>query len=71
MLVIKTTMMEGRTEEQKEALIRRLSETAADELGWPVEEVRVVIYEVPKRNWGIAGSSVAQRDGSKRESEAG
>lgn len=66
MLVIKTTMMEGRTSEQKEALIRRLSETAADELGWPLEEVRVVIYEVSKNDWGIAGESVA-----KRESEVG
>ena len=66
MLVIKTTMMEGRTSEQKEALIRRLSETAAEELGWPLEEVRVVIYEVSKNDWGIAGESVA-----KRESEVG
>jgi 4-oxalocrotonate tautomerase len=66
LLVIKTTMMEGRTEAQKEALIRRVSEAAAEELGWPLEEVRMVIYEVKKRNWGIAGTSVAQK-----ESEAG
>lgn len=62
MLVIKTTMMEGRTAEQKEALIRRLSEVAAEELGWPVEDVRVVIYEVTKQDWGIAGSSVSERE---------
>ncbi|QIN79994.1 4-oxalocrotonate tautomerase [Rubrobacter marinus] len=62
MLVIKTTMMEGRTAEQKEALIRRLSEVAAEELGWPVEDVRVVIYEVTKQDWGIAGSSVLERE---------
>ena len=51
--------------EQKDALIRRLSEAAADELGWPLEEVRVAIYEVSKNDWGIAGESVA-----KKESEA-
>ena len=62
MLVIKTTMMEGRTAEQKEALIRRLSEVAAEELGWPVEDVRVVIYEVTKQDWGIAGSSVLEKE---------
>jgi 4-oxalocrotonate tautomerase len=61
-LVIKLTMMEGRTTEQKEALIRRLSEAAAEELGWPLEEVRMVIYEVSKEEWGIAGSSVARRE---------
>lgn len=71
MLVIKTTMMEGRTEEQKEALIRRVSEVAAEELGWPLEEVRMVIYEVSKQDWGIAGASVAERERNKRESEAG
>lgn len=67
MLIIKTTMMEGRTSEQKEALIRRLSETAADELGWPLEEVRVVIYEVSKNDWGIAGESVAKRESKEVE----
>ena len=66
MIVIKTTMMEGRTAEQKEALIRRLSEAAADELGWPIEEVRVVFYEVSKNNWGIAGESVAGRQSEVR-----
>lgn len=66
MLVVKLIMMEGRTSEQKEALIRRLSEAAAGELGCPLEEVRVVIYEVSKNEWGIGGKSVA-----KRESEAG
>jgi 4-oxalocrotonate tautomerase len=65
-LVIKTTMTEGRTAEQKEALIRRISEAAAEELGWPLEEVRVVIYEVSKENWGIAGSSVAKRESEVR-----
>jgi 4-oxalocrotonate tautomerase len=64
-LVIKTIMMEGRTGEQKEALIRRISEVATEELGWPLEEVCVVSYDVSKENWGIAGSSVA-----KMESEA-
>ena len=66
MLVIKTTMMEGRTAEQKEALIRRLSEVAVEELGWPVEDVRVVIYEVTKQDWGIAGSSVSEREREAR-----
>lgn len=65
MLVVKVTMMEGRTAEQKEALIRRLSEAAAKELGWSLKEVRAVIYEVSKEEWGIAGSSVAEREREK------
>jgi 4-oxalocrotonate tautomerase len=65
-LVIKTTMMEGRTAEQKEALIRRISEAAAEELGWPLEEVRAVIYEVSKVDCGIAGSSAAKQESEVR-----
>lgn len=59
--VLKITMIEGRTAEQKDELISQLSEAAAENLGWPLEEVRVAIYEVSKHEWGIGGRSVAQR----------
>ena len=55
-------MMEGRSAEQREELISKLSEAASEHLGWPLEEVRMVIYEVQKQNWGIAGRSVAGRE---------
>jgi 4-oxalocrotonate tautomerase len=63
MLVLKVTIMEGRSVEQKERLIRQLSEAAGRELGYPMEEVRVIIYEVPRGNWGIGGRSAASREG--------
>lgn len=66
MLVLKLTMMEGRTAEQKEELILRLSEASARHLGWPLEEARMVIYEVSKNDWGIAGRSVAKREGEAK-----
>lgn len=66
MLVLKLTMMEGRTAEQQEELITRLSEAGAQNLGWPLEEVRMVIYEVSKNEWGIAGRSVAKREGDAK-----
>ena len=62
MLVLKLTMMEGRSAEQKEELISKLSEAASEHLGWPLKEVRMVIYEVQKQDWGIAGRSVAGRE---------
>lgn len=64
MFVLKVTMMEGRTEEQKNTLIEKLSEAAAEQLGWTLKEVRMVIYEVSKNEWGIAGRSVAQSETS-------
>ena len=61
MLVLKVTMAEGRTIEQKEALIAWLWQAAASHLGWPLEEVRVAIYEVGEHEWGIGGRSIAAR----------
>ena len=61
MLVLKITMAQGRTPEQKEALIAQLSRAAAEHLDWPLEEVRVAIYEVGDYEWGIGGRSLAAR----------
>ena len=62
MFLIKVTMMVGRTAEQKAELIRRLTDAAARHLDWPLDDVRVIIYEVSKDDWGIAGRSVAERE---------
>jgi 4-oxalocrotonate tautomerase len=62
MLVLKVTMVEGRTPEQKAELIRRLAEAAGRHLGFPVEEIRTVIYEVGRDEWGIGTMTMAERD---------
>lgn len=61
MLVLKITMAQGRTPEQKEQLIAQLSQAATSHLGWSLEEVRVAIYEVGEYEWGIGGRSIAAR----------
>lgn len=61
MLVLKVSMMEGRSVEQREQLIRRLSESAARNLGWALEDIRVIIYEIPREDWGIAGLPATRR----------
>lgn len=50
-------IMEGRSEEQKRAVIEKVSQALVEALGAPIENVRVLISEVPKSNWGIAGKS--------------
>ncbi|RAQ94144.1 4-oxalocrotonate tautomerase [Thermogemmatispora tikiterensis] len=62
MLVLKVTMLEGRSQSQKEDLIQLLSQTASRELEYPLEEIRVVIYEVSRSQWGVAGRSLACQD---------
>lgn len=52
---IDVTMIEGRTDEMKETLIERLTQTAVEVTGVPIESVRVVIREVPGNHWGVGG----------------
>jgi 4-oxalocrotonate tautomerase len=59
MPLIQVTMVEGRTVEQKHALIRNLSDTLAETLDIPLERVRVAIYEVSADEWGIGGQPFA------------
>ncbi len=55
-------MMEGRTPEMKEELIAALCEATVKTLKVKPEQVRVLLYELPKTHFSIAGKSVARRD---------
>ncbi|WP_293997651.1 2-hydroxymuconate tautomerase [Sphaerotilus sp.] len=50
-------MLEGRTEDQKRAVIEKVTAALVEAVGAPKETVRVWIQDVPKTNWGIAGVS--------------
>ena len=50
-------MIEGRTEEQKRAVIEKVSAALVEATGTPIANVRVWIQDVPKENWVIAGVS--------------
>lgn len=48
-------MLEGRTGEQKRAVIEKVTEALHEAVGAPKETIRVWIHDMPKTNWGIAG----------------
>jgi 4-oxalocrotonate tautomerase len=48
-------IVEGRTDEQKETLIREVSEAISRSLDAPLSTVRVIITEMPKTQFGIGG----------------
>lgn len=60
MIVVKLTMMEGRTVDQKAELVRRLTEAAARHFGADAREIRVVVYEVPATNWATGGTLMSE-----------
>jgi len=55
MPVIQITMSQGRTVEQKRELVSVLTREAARILKTKEENIRFLIYEVSKENWGDAG----------------
>ncbi|TVT31735.1 MULTISPECIES: 4-oxalocrotonate tautomerase [Marinobacter] len=61
MPIAQINILEGRTDEQKEALIHEVTDAIVRSLDAPVESVRVIINEMPKQHFGIAGQSAKQR----------
>lgn len=57
MPVAQINILEGRTDEQKEMLIREVSDAIARSLGAPLDSVRVILNEMPKQHFGIGGQS--------------
>ena len=50
-------LLEGRTEDQKRVVIEKVTDALVESVGAPREIVRVMIQDVPKQNWGIAGET--------------
>lgn len=48
-------MLEGRTEEQKKALVERVTEAVSETANAPKESIVVFIEEMPKNHYAIAG----------------
>ncbi|WP_422124046.1 2-hydroxymuconate tautomerase [Planococcus sp. X10-3] len=48
-------MLEGRTEDQKRALVEKVTEAVSETTGAPVEKVVVFIEDMKKSNYGTKG----------------
>ncbi len=55
MPMVEVTLIEGRTKEQKVALMRALTDAVESTIGAPRESVRVVLREVPPEHWAVGG----------------
>ncbi|MDO5116236.1 MAG: 2-hydroxymuconate tautomerase [Synergistaceae bacterium] len=58
-------IIEGRNLEKKRALIRSVTDAICNSLDAPVQSVRVIINEMPKENFAIAGELVCDREAAK------
>ncbi|SNC60157.1 4-oxalocrotonate tautomerase [Marinobacter sp. es.048] len=57
MPVAQINIIEGRSDEQKEMLIREVTDAISRSLGAPAESVRIIITEMPRQHFGIGGQS--------------
>ena len=62
MLLLKLSMLEGRTDGQRVELVQRLTTAAELYLNAPATETRILIYELPPTNWGADGVTIQQRE---------
>lgn len=61
MPLIQVNILEGRTSEQKEELIIKMTDLVSEVLNSPTSAVRVMINEMKPEHWGIAGESVRSK----------
>lgn len=50
-------LLEGRTEEQKRAVIEKVTDALCEAIDVRRDTVRVMVLEVPKAQWGIGGKT--------------
>ena len=55
MPMVRIEMFEGRSDEVKAELIRKVTKVVAETVGAPIEHTQVVIFDVPKKHWGMGG----------------
>jgi 4-oxalocrotonate tautomerase len=52
---------EGRTDEQKKQLIKKVTQAFVDALGTKPDSVWITVPDIPKTQWGIGGKTLAER----------
>jgi 4-oxalocrotonate tautomerase len=61
MPLIQVNIMEGRPPQKIKALIENITDTVVETLDAPKQSVRVLVNEMPKTHWGIAGVPASER----------
>ncbi len=55
MPVVTVQMYTGRTSQQKRALVRAITDAMVKHAGAKPDNLHVILQEVPKENWALAG----------------
>ncbi len=55
MPTIRVELLEGRTPEQKTALVKALTQAVVTSIGSDAASVDVVLFDIPRQNWATGG----------------
>ena len=61
MPTIRVELLEGRTPEQKTALVKALTQAVVESLGSNPESVEVVLFDIPRQHWATGGVQWSER----------
>ncbi|OLP66843.1 2-hydroxymuconate tautomerase [Bacillus pumilus] len=59
MPIITVQMLEGRTDEQKRALVEKVTDAVVETTGANAEKVSVIIEEMKKEHYAVAGKRIS------------
>jgi 4-oxalocrotonate tautomerase len=62
MPIVQISLIQGRTKEKKEELIKKVTDAIVDALQIPHDRVRIILNEVPKENLGYGGVPLSKMD---------
>jgi len=61
MPTLRVELMEGRTVEQKQALVQALTQAVVDTLGGKAESVDVLLFDIKRHDWATGGQLWSHR----------
>jgi 4-oxalocrotonate tautomerase len=61
MPTLKVEMLEGRTPEQKTALVKALTQAVVESLGSKPESIDILLFDIPRQNWATGGIQWSER----------
>jgi 4-oxalocrotonate tautomerase len=61
MPTLRVELMEGRTPEQKKALVQALTQAVVDTLGSKPESVDILLYDIARGDWATGGVLWSER----------
>lgn len=66
MPVVTVETWEGRTVEQKRRLVAAITDAMVEHFGSTAERTYVLIYDIPKQNWGRAGTLSVDEEAAQK-----